>query len=97
MKRSLEFEPGYMDPGRMSLELGCHGSNQNDLKGPCPFWREGCGRHHVWRGDIHLIPHLNGGIISMMRSWEEGVCILPEGISKTGEKTKVEGAREGGW
>jgi hypothetical protein len=30
-----------------------------------------------------------------MGSWEEGVCMLPEGISKIGEKRKVEGAREG--
>jgi hypothetical protein len=32
-----------------------------------------------------------------MGSWEEGVNILPEDILKTGEKRKVEGAREGGW
>jgi hypothetical protein len=63
-KRSLEFEPGYMDPGRMSLELGHHGGSQNDLKGSCPFWREGCGGQSVWRGDMYLIPHLNGRIIS---------------------------------
>jgi hypothetical protein len=67
------------------------------LKGPVHFGERDVGGHHVWRGDIHLIPHLNGGIISGMGSWEEGVCILPEGISKTGEKRKVEGAREGGW
>jgi hypothetical protein len=32
-----------------------------------------------------------------MGSLEEGVCILPEGILKIGEKRKVEGARKGGW
>jgi hypothetical protein len=85
-----------MDAGWMSLELGHYGGDQNDLKGSCPFWREGCRGYHVWRGNIYLIPHLNRGIISRMESWEEGVCILPEGISKTGEKRKVEGAREGG-
>jgi hypothetical protein len=26
IKRSLKFEPGYMDPGRMSLKLGCIGT-----------------------------------------------------------------------
>jgi hypothetical protein len=41
-RRSLEFEPGYTDPGRMSLELGRCASSQNDAKGSCPSWREGC-------------------------------------------------------
>jgi hypothetical protein len=95
-RRSLKFEPGYMDLGRMSLELGHHGDSQNGLKVSCPFWREGCGGHHVWRRDIYLIPHLNGGIISRMGSWEEEICLLPARILKTGEKRKVEGAREGG-
>jgi hypothetical protein len=94
-RRSLKFEPGYMGPGRMSLKLGHHGGSQNDLKGSCPFWREGYGGHHVWRGDMYLIPYLNGGSISRMGSWEEGVHIIPEGISKTGEKRKVDRAREG--
>jgi hypothetical protein len=79
-RRSLEFETGYMDPGRKSLELGCHGGSQNDLKGSCPFWRKGCGRHHVWRGKVLYPLHMNRGIISRLGNWEEGVCILPEGI-----------------
>jgi hypothetical protein len=46
-RKSLEFEPGYMDLRRISLELGhCEGS-KNDLKGSCSFWREGCRGHHV--------------------------------------------------
>jgi hypothetical protein len=92
----MKFEPGYMDPRRVSLEFSHCGCCQNDLKESCAFSREGYGEHHVWR-ETCLIPHLNGGIISRMGSWEEGVCILSEGILKTREKTKVEGqGREDG-
>jgi hypothetical protein len=75
--RSLEFEPGYMDPGKMSLELGYHGSSQNDLKGSFLFWREGCRGHHVWRGDIYLISHLNRRESIVPVSATNVICGIP--------------------